>query len=248
MVWLMRFFAGDPVPNLGKEGVQGPARGLATHLIHLLQGAGVVNVSGWHSVTAALLRCLEDALDCFAEVTIVPGAAEKWSTGKLRASDAAKAWAPLVHDMVPKNVSLSEYRRLLREKFNDYAHCSPELCAWNLYFSPSERDPRTGEVTGTLEPNLGDQIIKSNAHALDAHLSGHLLEFLALVRRGYSNALRSSAGSAEKLHAFMMAISEIMMDHDEHQCQEVRPPPEMRRLQFNSKPAEPGAVADRPRD
>jgi hypothetical protein len=201
----------------------------------LLQGSGVLNLSGWHSVAASLLRSLEDALDCFAAVIIVPGAARKWSNGELRPSDAAKAWTPLVHEIVAKEVSLPEYRKRLREKFNEYAHCSPELCAWNLYFLPTERNAHTGMVTGILQPNLGSQVIKSNAHALDAHLTGHLLEFLVLVRRGYSKQIRSDREAPRLLDEFVAAISGIMMKHDEHGCQEVRPPPEMRRLKFGDE-------------
>ena len=234
-VWLVKFFANDPVPDLGRE-VQEPARGLATHLLHLLQGASAGNLSGWHSVAASLLRSLEDALDCFAAVTIVPSAAKKWCAGRLRPSDAAKAWTPLVHDMVAKNVPLPEYRRLLREMFNDYAHCCPELCAWNLYFLPKERNPQNGAVAGTLEPNLGNEVIESNAHAIDAHLTGHLLEFLVLVRHAYAKEI-NRVGDVELLAGFLTEISEIMMKHDNHGCQEVRPPPEVRRLQFhNSAP------------
>lgn len=234
LAWVIRFFANDPMPNLGSADVRNPARGLATHLIHLLQGASLLNLSGWHSVSASLLRSMEDALDCFAAVIVVPGAAEKWSAGQLRPSDAAKAWTPLVHEMVAKEVSLSDYRRLLREKFNDYAHCSPELCAWNLFFLPRGRDTGTGIVTGVLEVNLESRVIASNAHALDAHCTGHLLEFLVLIRRAYSMELRNYPGDVELLNTFVAGISRIMMQHAKHGCQEVRPPPEMRRLQFKN--------------
>ncbi len=111
--WLVTFFADKPIPNTGDGAAQNAALGLATHLLHLLRGFGMLNLNGYHSVAASLLRSFEDALDCFAAVILVEGAAEKWSNTELRASDAARVWTPLVPDIAARGVSLSEYRKTL---------------------------------------------------------------------------------------------------------------------------------------
>ncbi len=182
--WLARLFADEAQPNVSSERARSAAAGLGTHLLHLLRGYGILNLNGYHSAAVSLLRPAEDALDCFAAVVLVGGAAEAWSEGRLRASDAARAWTPLVDDMIAPGMSLADYRRRLRDQFNDLAHCPPEVSAWNLYFSPERRDPQTGAVTGLLKLNIIPEVIASNAHALDAHLVAHLLELLHIARRG----------------------------------------------------------------
>jgi hypothetical protein len=190
----------------------------------------MLNLNGYHSSAAALLRPLEDALDCFAAVVLVDGAAESWSDGHLRASDAARAWTPVITDMVAHGMSLSDYRQRLREQFNDLSHCPPELCAWNLYFNPARRDLATGAVSGTLELNISPLVITSNAHALDAHSTGHLLELLYIVRRGYSRHLEALPVKLKMLSKLVEEIIPIMEEHEQHGCQQVRPPPEVRKL------------------
>jgi hypothetical protein len=63
------------------------------------------------------------------------------------------------------------------------------------------------------------------------------MEFLVLVRRAYSTAIQVTPGAPELLGEFVAGISHIMMQHGEHGCQEVRPPPEVRRLRFNNDSA-----------
>jgi hypothetical protein len=230
--WLVEFFALEPEPNVRSARAQTAGCGLGTHLLHLLRGFGILNLNGYHSSAAALLRPLEDALDCFAAVVLVDGTAESWSDGHLRASDAARAWAPVITDMVARGMSLSDYRRRLREQFNDLSHCPPELCAWNLYFSPTRRDPITGAVSGTLELNMAPRVIASNAHALDAHCTGHLLEFLYLVRRGYSSHLETRPLELQVLSDLIGEIKPIVEEHDQNGCLQVRPPPEVRKLKW----------------
>lgn len=229
ITWLVRFFSSEPVPDLGTEDVRSPAGGLATHLIHLLRACGLLNLTGHHSAAATLLRPLEDALDCFAAVLIVPGAAAKWSAGQLRASDAAKLWTPMVREMVARGMSLAEYRRRLREKFNDYAHCSPELCAWNLFFLPNRRDAGTGEVIGSLELNHAPNVIEANAHAIDAHCVGHLSEFMVVIRLGYSRFYEGHPEALAEARGFEKKLWKIMEKHDRHGCQRLSPPPEIRK-------------------
>ena len=65
---------------------------ILTHLLGLMESAGMLNCRGRHSSAITLLRAIEDALDCFAAVGISHEAALKWQDGKLKASDAARIW------------------------------------------------------------------------------------------------------------------------------------------------------------
>jgi len=228
--WLAWLFGREAQPNVNSERARSAATGLGTHLLHLLRGFGMLNLNGYHSAAVRLLRPLEDALDCFAAVVLVEGAAEAWSEGRLRASDAARVWTPLIDDLIAPGMSLGEYRRRLRDKFNDLAHCPPEVCAWNLYFNPERRDPRTGAVSGSIKVNIHPQVIAKNAHALDAHLVAHLLELLHIVRHGYSSRLTAHRRERDLLADLISAVTVIAERHNEHQCQEVRPPAELRDL------------------
>ena len=63
---------------------------VGNHLFLLIDGCGLLNGSGLHWAAVTLLRPLEDALDCFAAVTMVKDAAERWSQRNLKPSDAAR--------------------------------------------------------------------------------------------------------------------------------------------------------------
>lgn len=117
-----------PLPEAPSREAYFVAPILALHTLYLIEGAGQLNSMGYHSAAVSLFRSIEDALDCFAAVTPVPGAVESWLRGELRASDAAKLWVATeaesfehAHDT---GASLSDYRKRLRSQFNKYAHCS----------------------------------------------------------------------------------------------------------------------------
>jgi hypothetical protein len=74
------------------------------------------------------------------------------------------------------------------------------------------------------------RVIASNAHALDAHCTGHLLEFLYLVRRGYSSHFEARPLELQVLSDLIGEIKPIVEEHDQHGCLQVRPPPEVRKL------------------
>ena len=84
-----------------------------------------------------MLRPLEDALDCFAAVTMVKGAAERWSARNLKPSDAAKTWIETAGDSF-----LAGYRKTLRGRSRDtictalmisaYGTCSSALALATL--------------------------------------------------------------------------------------------------------------------
>ena len=82
---LLRTIIGDtPVPESPTREAYFAAPILATHILHLLEGAGHLNAMGCHSVAVSLFRPLEDALDCLAAVGLVPEAAERWLKDELK--------------------------------------------------------------------------------------------------------------------------------------------------------------------
>ena len=68
---------------------------ILTHLLGLMESAGLVNCRGYHSSAITLMRAIEDATDCLAAVGINADAAIKWQEGKLNGSDAAKIWTKI---------------------------------------------------------------------------------------------------------------------------------------------------------
>lgn len=228
--WAEHFFSTVPMPDVSTDRAQANGTLIATHLLHLIRGCGLLNGTGYHSAAVSLLRAMEDALDCFAAVAMVKGAAEEWDSGDLKASDAAKQWAPLVADIFRSQLPLPDYRKSLRRDFNIYSHCSRQLCNWNLFFEPDAKDATTASVRGTLTLNTRGMIIDSNGHAIDAFETAHLLEFLELIRRCYSHALSSNPELLAELDVIQPKVVEIMEKHNAHHCQEVREPPELARL------------------
>lgn len=228
--WLQRFLESAPKTNLNTESADSNALLLANHLLHLLKGCGLLNGTGYHSAAVTLFRPMEDALDTFAAVALVQGCAEQWESGKLRASDAAKAWIASHGDMfVCKDNTIEDYRKVLRSRFNDYSHCSRLVCLWNLYFNVKREDPTTGKLSGTLDLNTEPLIIDRNSHSIDAFETAHMLEFIEILRKAYSEYLREYPGT-EELEILVEQIQQIMEQHDRHRCQEVRIPPEIARL------------------
>lgn len=190
----------------------------------------MLNALGFHSAAVSLLRPMEDALDCLGAVTLVPGCAESWQDGKLKASKAAELWTDAVTHLRPRDLTLPEYRRYLRRDFNFYSHCTKQLCNWNLFFQPSSQDSQTDQVTGSLELNVVPLVADRNAHSIDAFETAHLLEFLALVEHAYTKELALDSLAAGSLKPIKEGVERLMQQHDRHRCQEVRFPPEIARL------------------
>ena len=177
-----------------------------------------------------MLRSMEDALDCFAAVTLVPKHAEDWEMGTLKASDAAKAWTSLINWPVFGGVKLSDYRKSLRQDFNAYCHCRNELCIWNLVFVPKTYDHNTDTRTGTVEPNWSNFVIDKNAHSIDAFETAHLFEFLNIVDHAYSQQLGLDTSRRIGLQSILRELEVLLKQHTEHRCQDVRQPPEVAQL------------------
>lgn len=151
---------------------------------------------------------------------------------KTETSDVAKLWTASYDDsMQVQETSLPDYHKYLRGEFAKYSHCSYDLCLWDLFFDPKSKDENTGAVQGTLELNFTPLVINSNAHAIDAYLTAHLLEFIELIKLAYKEVLHIDHKWLEQINVLEKEIQEIMEKHNQHRCQEVRIPPEVARLQ-----------------
>jgi hypothetical protein len=234
--WLDEFFASNPTPDLGTDASRSCGLLAANHLLQLLKACMLLNVSGMHSSAVVLLRSLEDVLDCFAAVTLVPGAAEDWTARTLKPSEAAKRWTALRDDEFTargESTTLAAYRKSARSTFNMYAHCTYDLCTWDLYQEPVP-DSESDRHMVTIELNRAGLVIDSNAHAIDAHLTAHLLEFMGIVPKAYHRRLHRSKGALSRLRELTSHVETVMKRHDSHGCQDVRTPPEVRGLLYQA--------------
>ena len=128
IVLLRNIISQRPLPEAKSEIAREASEGIGLHLVNLVLGACQANMSGFHSCALALFRPMEDALDCLAAVSISPEAAERWTSGKLKASDAAKLWQDKLGEVkLPTGDTTCEYRKGLRQFLNDFAHCAPCL-------------------------------------------------------------------------------------------------------------------------
>lgn len=232
---LRRFFAAYPEPDLGKEPETWCGALTANHLIQLVEAAGLLNVSGRHSAAMVLIRSLEDSLDCFTAITLVTGVAQGWIDGRMKPSDAAKKWTSALAGQLSDadRMKLEAYRKSARGQFAKYSHCTYELCGWDVYWK-SAPHPVTGETGGIPFINHEGLVISSNAHAIDAHLTAHLLEFMDAVRRAYSKHLHDRPNDSELLDSLHSQIVKIMEEHSLHLCQNILTPAELRRGQSES--------------
>lgn len=156
---------------------------ILTHLLGLMESAGMVNCRGWHSSAITLLRATEDALDCFAAVGSSHEATLKWQNGKLKASDAAKAWTD--GHFTNKHESMAGYRKMIRTALNQYSHCTPEQANWNIYLES------IGDSLCTMELNTESMVINMNAYYIDRYLCIHLYEVINVILDVYGDYLKS---------------------------------------------------------
>lgn len=215
------------IPKAGTAASRSAAAILATHALHCMRGAGMLNGAGHHSAAAALFRPIEDAIDCFAAVSLIEGAAERWQDGKLKASDAAKLWVATTSESFEHDVahSLDDYRRRIRAQFNDYSHCHPRLAEWNLYLRPVAEPAGT-----TLELNFGS-VIDTCAHRIDAHISASVWEFVDLLSAAFrSNETPQPGEHWAALDQLKPEFQAILDRHRSHGCFDVLISPEISQL------------------
>jgi len=160
-------------------------------------------------VSVSLLRPLEDALDCFAAVTLIAGAAERWQKGDLKPSDAAKLWVGRSRIKPITGESVSDYRRRLRTTFNPFSHCSPEVVEWDVFVqrqSEKEHWIRT-------KINHGNRVIMLNAARIDAFLAAHTWEILAVIELAYPQYLEAQPQARQHIDTLKAEIQALLSEH-----------------------------------
>jgi len=224
MIKILKNIANDkPVPKVATKEAESTSALLFVHLLHLLSGTGQLNGAGYHSVAITLFRPLEDALDCFGAVSLVKGAAEKWMERKLRASDASKMWIELI-EIGNEKVTMLEYRKMARECFNQYSHCTPEQAHWNLYLKP------IGETKCEMELNIMPMVINSNGHTIDAYLVAHLWELIYIVEKAYEEYLNQHMKLFKEILRLKDEIRIILEEHHKNGCLDVAGATELKRI------------------
>jgi hypothetical protein len=221
-----------PAPEVPSREAYFAARLLATHTLHLIEGAGQLNGLGYHSAPVSLFRAIEDALDCFAAISLVPGAAERWLNDDLKASEAAKMWVAAEKDIFEHTqgtgASRSEYRRRLRSQFKKYSHCSIRQTEWNLYIEYDGEQRQHFRV----QFNLAPMVIDKNAHSIDAHLTASLYELIELAEKGFSSYLAEHEQTRARLNDLKSEMFIILDRHLESGCLNVSRAPEMAHLMW----------------
>ena len=197
----------SPQPEAPTEGARRCGELLGNHLIALVRGCGELNVLGQHSAAVCLFRPMEDALDLFAAITVISGAAERWLEGRLRPSDAAKLWTPrVVCSGLALGDTFGDYRRALRSLFNPLSHCDYSVVKWDLYVDRS----CSGAPPGLQVDSGGRYVLELNAFRIDAQLVAHCHEFLHVFTQGYATRLSGAEKTTRKLDALAERIEAVL--------------------------------------
>lgn len=176
---------------------------ILTHLLGLMDSAGLINCRGFHSSAITLLRAIEDATDCFAAVGIDGNAAVKWNEGKLKSSDAAKIWT--LNSSID-NTNSSEYRKMIRTSLNSYSHCTSAQANWNIYLEINV------ENKCTMELNTKPMVININAYYIDRYLCVHIYELSEVIKRVYSKYIKENQDLENQISDLQKSIEEIILD------------------------------------
>lgn len=177
MIW--ETFANHPVPNNKSTASQTAAEQIVLHLLGTMSSIGMINAAGYHSAAVTIMRSIEDALDCLFAVVHSDINANKWLSGELKASEAAREWT--ADKVVDKSMPLGDYRKNIRQGLNNYSHCSPNQTSWNLY---RKRDKKG---TCRLELNYQHAVISANGYYIDRYLCIHLYELMDNLPLYYSD-------------------------------------------------------------
>ncbi|MFA5180860.1 MAG: hypothetical protein WC405_06030 [Syntrophales bacterium] len=198
---LSRIISKRPKPQVDTEVAQFSAYAIANHLIFLVLTVSDANVAGRHSAAISLFHNVEDALDCFGAVTLVPGAAELWANGDLKASQATMLYeGRLGAAKLSTGEAVIDYRRRLRSHFQQYEHCTPNLIDWDLYPYFSSEDIKKlfdndtdCDIRSEIKVNPGDRLLSQNANRIGDYLAAYTLEFSRLTEMGYKNFLEANS-------------------------------------------------------
>nr|MDO8110630.1 hypothetical protein [Candidatus Sigynarchaeota archaeon] len=213
--FLKWFVSNEPMPKVGTILAKKCASSIALHLTMLFISASDANLQGRHSCSLFLLRGMEDALDCFSAVSLVPGCAEKWTQGKLKASDAAKACEGIFSGEFRSvdNKDFSSYRKGVRDFLNNYTHCTPVLTDWNCYMHFDPLDLDTTQKDGiklTMRLNYQMRLLESNGRRISGYLQAHMLEFLEVIRRAFTGFLKNYPIQRKIFRKIIISFETIM--------------------------------------
>lgn len=222
-------FSHCPQPRVRTQSAKYCGELLGRHLLNLLQSCGELNLSGRHSVAVTLFRPLEDSLDCLAAVTTLAGAAERWQSGKLKPSDAAKLWVERLNFKPITNETFSEYRRRLRSTFNPFSHCHPLVPDWDVF---SEKHPDKDDLF-RMRVNHENQVIISNAYRIDAFLAAHLWEVLAVIEYAYRDYFETQQEISDRLDLVKSEFHKLLSEHHKRGLLDTVYPPEVEALSAN---------------
>ena len=198
---------------------------ILTHLLGLMESAGMVNCRGWHSSAITLLRATEDALDCFAAVGSSHEATLEWQNGKLKASEAAKIWTEGY--FIDKHESMAEYRKMIRTALNKYSHCTTEQANWNIYLES------IGDGHCTMELNTESMVININSYYIDRYLCIHYYEMINVILDVYRDYLKrhtSLKNHLEKAKDEIMTVVEDFLKFINEEKLDISVAPELLRI------------------
>ena len=194
-----------PLTKAKTKNSQSSSALVLTHLMGLMNSAGIVNMYGYHSSAITLLRAIEDATDCLAAVALDSESAIKWENGKLKASDAAKKWTSMSSiEFVDGDVA--EYRKQIRSELNDYSHCTPKQTHWNIYLE------KIADNRCTMELNNKPMVIPLNAYYIDQYLCIHIYEVCQILMVAYSDFFNVHSEIKDQLQKLNIEIENIIAD------------------------------------
>jgi hypothetical protein len=205
--FLREFILKDPTTLLNTAESNQICKSLFTHSLQLIEACGTLNAIGFHTSALSLFRQIDDSIDTFVCCGVVPESPAKWKQDKLRASDAAKKWIPVLEDKLGRSEefdSFSNYRKNLRSKFNKYSHCSVFLLNWNIK-----------NVNSDYLLNISPSQIEENAVVIDANLAFAQYEALYLSRFVYKDFLDSHEELRNRIDKFLDQTYPIIADMEE---------------------------------
>jgi len=242
-----------PFPTVQTEIAKRCSESVGRHLIFLIITASDAMLGNRYSVAWTLFRHMEDALDCYAAVSLIENAAERWAKGNLKASDAAKLLEPYWGDVIlPTGEKAVDYRKTLRNYFNNFAHCSPYLTDWNIYpeLDSESKDRislqpnRNHSLSVIFKVNHEERNLQQNAFRISGYLVAHTLEFATVTGTAYESCLTNNSELREYLDNSMFKLEKIIKERYSAIYLEDRPP-ELQNLVLNH-PLEPDKVITLP--
>jgi len=226
--FLREFIVKDPTTLLNTPDSNQICKSLFAHCLQLIEACGTLNAIGFHTSALSLFRQIDDSIDAFVCCGIVSGTPEKWREDKLRASDAAKKWIPILEDKLGSSEefdSFSDYRKNLRSKFNKYSHCSVLLLNWNI------KKDNTDYLL-----NISPKQIEENAKVIDANLAFAQYEALYLSKFVYENFLDTHDELRNEFEKFLDRTYPIISEMEENEYyNNLNFPPELKDIKHNLK-------------